>query len=59
MIRRRFEVYDRETRPVLEHYPAKLIHEVNAMGSPAEVLEHVLEVVVPVQNAHFHNPLVG
>lgn len=57
VIRRRFEVYDRETRPVLDHYPSSSIHEVSAMGSPAEVLQHVLEVLVPVQNAHFHNPL--
>lgn len=59
VIRRRFEVYDRETKPVLAHYPADIVHEVNAMGSPAEVLEHILEVVVPVQNKHFHNPLVA
>ncbi len=58
VIRRRFEVYDRETKPVLAHYPTNSIHEVSAMGSPAEVLEHVLEVLVPVQNTHFHNPLV-
>jgi adenylate kinase len=57
VIRRRFEVYDRETSPVLQYYPAKLVTEVSAMGSPAEVLEHVLEAVVPVQNTHFHNPL--
>lgn len=59
VIRRRFEVYDRETSPVLGHYPAELVTEVSAMGSPAEVLEHVLEAVVPVQNKHFHNPLGG
>ena len=59
VIRRRFEVYDRETSPVLGHYPAELVTEVSAMGSPAEVLEHVLEAVVPVQNKHFHTPLGG
>ncbi|HMN95635.1 MAG TPA: nucleoside monophosphate kinase [Phycisphaerales bacterium] len=58
VIRRRFEVYERETRPVLAHYPDESVHEVDAMGSPAEVLQHILEVVVPVQNQHFHNPLV-
>jgi hypothetical protein len=35
----------------------QVISEVNAMGSPAEVLQHILETVVPVQNTHFHNPL--
>lgn len=57
VIRRRFEVYDRETAPVLACYPAEIISNVDAMGSPAEVLQHVLEVVVPVQNRHFRNPL--
>ncbi|MFO0827229.1 MAG: nucleoside monophosphate kinase [Phycisphaerales bacterium] len=57
VIRRRFEVYDKETAPVLACYPANIIAEVDAMGSPAEVLQHALEVVVPVQNAHFRNPL--
>ena len=59
VIRRRFEVYERETSPVLDHYPSELVTEVSAMGSPAEVLEHVLEAVVPVQNTHVHNPLGG
>src|SRR5205085_9109952 len=35
VIRRRFEVYDQETRPVLSHYDPKLIAEVKAMGTPA------------------------
>lgn len=57
VIRRRFEVYDRETAPVLACYPKEIVSNVDAMGSPAEVLQHVLEVVVPVQNQHFRNPL--
>ena len=57
VIRKRFEVYERETRPVLACYPNEIIYEVNAMGSPAEVLQHVLEVIVPIQNEHFRNPL--
>jgi adenylate kinase len=57
VIRRRFDVYDRETAPVLACYPKEIVFDVNAMGSPAEVLDHVLDVVVPVQNAHFRNPL--
>ena len=57
VIRRRFEVYDAETKPVLEHYDKSIIREINALGSPAEVLQHVLESVVPVQDAHFNNPL--
>jgi adenylate kinase len=48
VIRRRFEVYDQETRPVLSCYDARLIAEVNGVATPAEVLMHVLQVVVPV-----------
>ncbi|MDA0802345.1 MAG: nucleoside monophosphate kinase [Planctomycetota bacterium] len=59
VIRRRFDVYDRETKPVLEHYHPSLIKSVDAMGSPSSVLQHVLEVVVPVQDGHFKNPLSG
>ena len=59
VIRHRFEVYDQETKPVLEHYESSIIQEIDALGSPAEVLQHVLEVLVPVQNEHFRNPLNG
>ena len=57
VIRRRFDVYERETSPVLAHYSDAIVTDVSAIGSPAEVLEHVLEAVIPVQNKHFHNPL--
>jgi adenylate kinase len=57
VIRKRFQVYDDETSPVLDHYSSELIREVDAIGSPARVLEHVLEELVPVQDEHFHNPL--
>ena len=59
IIRRRFEVYDRETKPVLEYYPPSIVSEIDSIGSPAEVLQHVLQVLVPIQNTHFHNPLGG
>ncbi|MFN7766739.1 MAG: adenylate kinase family protein [Planctomycetaceae bacterium] len=55
IIRKRFVVYDAETRPVLEYYNPRLITEVDAIGSPAEVLLKVLECVVPVQNRLFRN----
>lgn len=59
VIRRRWEVYEQETYPVLECYPQSIIAEVDAMGSPARVLQHVLEHLVPVQEAHFRNPITG
>lgn len=57
VIRRRWEVYERETAPVLDYYDDSIIHRVDAMGSPGSVLQHVLEVVVPIQEAHFTNVL--
>ena len=57
VIRHRFEVYDQETKPVLDFYDSSIIREIDAIGSPADVLQHVLTVVVPVQNEHFRNPL--
>jgi hypothetical protein len=44
---------------VLECYDPKLVAEVDAIGSPARVLQHVLEQVVPVQEVHFKNPIAG
>ena len=48
IIRRRIEVYRRETAPILNYYPANLIHEIDPMGSPAEVLKRILERLIPV-----------
>jgi adenylate kinase len=53
VIRHRWEVYHQETAPVLAYYPSDLVVEVDASNSPAEVLRDVLEVVIPLQNAHF------
>ncbi|MFN0055997.1 MAG: adenylate kinase family protein [Planctomycetales bacterium] len=55
IIRKRFEVYEQETKPVLDYYPSRLIAEVDAIGSPAEVLLKTLQCVVPVQNSHFRH----
>ncbi len=57
VIRRRFEVYQEETAPVLGYYDAKLLSDINAVSLPAEVLMHVLETIVPVYAQRFGNPL--
>ena len=49
-IKQRFEVYRDQTRPVLEQYSADLIADVQATGSPAEVLERILKIAIQVQN---------
>lgn len=59
VIRKRWQVYEKETYPVLDHYDPAIVHEVDATGSPARVLEHILEEVVPIQESHFNNPITG
>lgn len=59
VIRRRWRVYESETYPVLNYYPKAIIREVSATGSPARVLEQILECLVPVQETHFNNPVTG
>lgn len=53
IIRRRFDVYREVTAPVLEKYDPAIIHEVNANGSPAQVLRAILDCLIPVQNDLF------
>jgi len=53
VIRHRWEVYERETAPVLSHYPQDMIVEVDSMESPAQVLHDILDYVVPAQDRHF------
>ncbi|GAB4545170.1 MAG: adenylate kinase [Phycisphaerales bacterium] len=48
VIRKRFEVYKEETRPVLEHYDSSLIEDVDAMGPIPLVLQRCLEALNPV-----------
>lgn len=57
VIQNRWRVYERETFPVLDFYPKSIVREVNAMGSPSSVLQHILEHVAPVQEYHFSNPM--
>ncbi len=53
VIRHRWSVYEQQTQPVLEHYPAGSVVEINSVGSPALVLRDILDVVAPLQNQHF------
>ena len=57
VIRRRWQVYEKETFPVLDFYSRDVVREVDAVGSPARVLEHILQHIVPVQESHFRNSL--
>jgi adenylate kinase len=59
VIRKRWDVYEQETYPVLDSYKPEIVKEVDATGSPARVLQHILEQVVPIQERHFNNPITG
>ena len=53
VIRDRFRLYEEVTAPVLECYDDDMIHKVDCFGSPAEIVQDILNVVIPVQNEHF------
>lgn len=48
VIRRRFEVYNEQTAPVLDRYPTELVREVESTDTPARVLLQCLQHLVPV-----------
>ncbi len=50
VIRTRFEVYRRESEPVISDYPPEIISQIDAMASPPEVLVNVLQRLIPVRN---------
>jgi adenylate kinase len=49
-IRRRFEVYDAETAPVLAHYPKRLRTDVDALQTPIEVAHDILSATLGRNN---------
>ena len=53
VIRHRLKVYEQETQPVIDYYSASLVNVVDALGTPAEVLQQVLKLVAPIQRACF------
>lgn len=53
VIERRWQVYEKETRPVLGFYDRSIVHEVDSIGSPAMILDQILAILAPIQNQHF------
>jgi adenylate kinase len=51
VIRNRFAVYEKETRPVLDFYPQSLVARVDALMTPIRVLEAIIKVLIPVRDA--------
>lgn len=46
VIRRRLETYERESKPLLDHYGPELRCDIDAMEAPIEVLSRILSVMV-------------
>lgn len=57
VIKRRWDVYQDETQPVLAKYPDETVHNLDALGTPAEVLNKVLDVLAPIQANRFASAL--
>ena len=53
VVRNRIDVYRRETRPVLDRYDTSIIHEVDAIGTQAEVLTGVLGAATRIRREAF------
>ncbi len=45
IIRTRLQVYDQETKPVLDFYGPEVVRDINATQSPVEVLRDILRVL--------------
>ncbi len=46
VIRRRWEVYEEESTPVLKTFQSEIVEPVDAIGSPASVLHNVLGTLI-------------
>ena len=49
VIRRRLEVYERDTRPVLDYYPPDRIARIDATMSQIRVLHTIIDLLVPLK----------
>ncbi|MGD0388869.1 MAG: nucleoside monophosphate kinase [Tepidisphaeraceae bacterium] len=52
VIHRRLEVYERDTRPILNYYPPDRIVRVEATMSQIRVLSKLVEILVPLKEQH-------
>ncbi|MBT6103075.1 MAG: nucleoside monophosphate kinase, partial [Verrucomicrobia bacterium] len=49
IIRNRLEVYEAETRPVLDYYGGALVHTIDSTQSPVLVLRDTLEILAKLE----------
>lgn len=45
VIKKRLETYELETRPVLDYYGPKLVHNIDSTQSPVQVLREILDIL--------------
>jgi adenylate kinase len=48
VIKRRLQTYETETRPVLDFYGPKLVHDIDSTASPVSVLGQILGILVRI-----------
>ena len=46
VIKKRLDTYDNETKPVVDYYGPKLVHQIDSSEHPVKVLRQILDVVV-------------
>jgi adenylate kinase len=46
VIKKRLDTYERDTKPVLDYYGPKLVHDVDSSKPPLHVLRDILDIVV-------------
>ena len=54
VIQNRLEVYERETKPVLEYYPADRTGKIDATMNRLAVLSEIIKVLAPIKSAIDH-----
>lgn len=58
VVRYRWDVYKRETEPLIDHYPQDMVRIIDADTMASDVLHQILSTIVPIQKNHFKNPLM-
>lgn len=54
VIQHRLEVYERDTHPVLDHYPEEKIARIDATMSQIKVLREIIQILAPIKSAIDH-----
>ena len=58
VVRYRWDVYKRETEPLIDYYPQERIRIVDADTIAVDVLHQILSEIVPIQKKYFEPPLM-